>query len=127
MSEKIHNSWISTRYVVIHGSEKVAVSGIPGSIAGEFRQLIPKRLRIIKGDPDLSEEVNQKFVGLEVVSFLGPDDIKELPEDHRVVFFRDIVAALGKDKEETIKLLEQAGWSPADAVDLAPEQFETIN
>jgi len=121
------NNWTQTRYVVIHGSEKVAVGGIPGSMAGEFRQLIPKRLRIIKGDPDLSEEVNQKFVGLEVTSFLGPDDMKELPEDHRVVFFRDIVAALEKDKKETIKLLEQAGWGPADAVDLAPEQFMLVN
>lgn len=121
------NNWLSTRYVVIHGSEKVAVSGIPGCMAGEFRQLVPKRLRIIKGDPDLSEEVNQKFIGLEVISFLGPDDMKELPEDHRVVFFRDIVAAIEKNKEEAIDLLERNGWGPADAVDLGPEQFVLVN
>ncbi|MBU4511631.1 hypothetical protein KKD19_00050 [Patescibacteria group bacterium] len=122
------NNWIPTRYVIIRGSEKVAVSGIPGCLLGEFRQLVPKRLKIIKGDPDLSEKVNQRFIGLKVISFLGPDDMKDLPEGHRVVFFRDIVASFEKDEaQEVVRLLELDGWGPDDAVDFAPEQFELIN
>ncbi len=122
------NNWGPTRYTVIHGSEKVAVSGIPGCRSGEFMQLVPKRLKIVKGDPDLSEEVNQKLVGLEVTSFLGPDNMKNLPEGHRVALFRDIVATLGHDEtQEVIKLLEEGGWSPDDAMVFAPEQFELIN
>ena len=122
------NSWSPTRYVEIRGSEKVAVSGIPGCSSGEFMQLVPKRLKIVKGDPDLPEEVNQELVGLEVTSFLGPDDMKNLPEGHRVAFFRDIIATLGQDKtREVIKLLEQEDLGPDDAMVFAPEQFELIN
>jgi len=120
MSDK----WTRTSCTAIMNSESVLVSGLPGHTLGEFLPVIPKRLKIVKGDPDLSDELNDLFVGLTVVSFLGQNEMKSLPADNRVVLFKDIVAELDEERaEKAIGLLERIDLGPDDSLNLSPEQF----
>lgn len=119
------NSWMKTSYAGVMDSDSVMVSGIPGYPLGDFLEVVPVPLVIIKGDIDLCDELNDMLIGLNVISFLGENEISGLGDGHRAVLLRDIVAVMDpKIKEKAIELFTSKGLGPSDALNLAPEQFK---